>query len=128
MRGRDADGHWGPVSAVWLTITRTHTISGTVTDRLTGEPLTATVEITGSDPAIPGSWTVTDVASAGQYSMTVTSGPAYTLTVAAAEYLTATLGLGSVDADRFEPFALLPLTATVKVFVPVLVQPDALVR
>ena len=48
-RGRDTSGHWGPATVTWLDVTPlSTTLSGTVTDRLTGAPLAATLSITST--------------------------------------------------------------------------------
>jgi PKD repeat protein len=86
VRGRDTSGHWGPTIAAWLNVTPTSTtLSGTVRDRLTGAPLAATLNITSSQSSA-----VIQTDPAGFYSFTISSGPTYTVSLAAPDYLTET--------------------------------------
>jgi hypothetical protein len=58
-------------------------VSGTVTDRSTGAPVTATVEAQGYPYNPPVTRTTTGIGDGGAYSLTLAGGQAYTLTVRA---------------------------------------------
>ena len=82
-----------------LTAVPFHTLSGSVRDALTNLPLTATVTIAG----YPGG-AVT--AANGQYSISLASNIAYTLTLAAPGFVTQYRPIGLVTTNRVEDFAL----------------------
>lgn len=105
--GYDAQTIGGVTLTVGLTTTRDisltavpfHTLSGSVRDAQTSLPLTATLTIDG----YPGG---TVNAANGQYSISLASNIAYTLTLAAPGYVTQHRSIGLVAADRVEDFAL----------------------
>lgn len=85
VRGKDADGNWGPVSATFFYVLDANTapfIEGYIRDAQTNEPLAATIT------AAPFS-TTTDP-STGYYRMQVAEGT-YTLTIVAEGYATTTI-------------------------------------
>ncbi len=105
IRGRDAAGNWGPVSATWLFILQpglSPVIEGYTRQAVSGVPLTATVTAgmfqAQSDPAT------------GYYSMTVVSGT-YTLQAVAAGHAVSTVA--QVEAQNYQTvrqdFSLMPL-------------------
>jgi subtilisin family serine protease len=78
-----------------------YSVSGTVQDSQTGQPLTSTITIAGS----PLGQVQTDPAS-GTYSVTLAEGGIYTFSVASSGYVTATKIVGPLLANRTENFAL----------------------
>ncbi|MBN1661117.1 MAG: PKD domain-containing protein, partial [Anaerolineae bacterium] len=109
LRGQDAAGNWGAVSAAFLYVLDpllSPVIQGTVLDAMTGLPLAATVTV-GAGPF----QAVTDPGT-GLYSMTVLSGT-YDLTATAADYAAVTVeDVVALDGQTVEQdFALLPVCA-----------------
>ncbi len=85
VRGQDADGNWGPLSATFLNITTPTirpVISGYVYDDLDNSPLEAIVTI--------GAYTTTTNPESGYYTRTVISGT-YTMQVESKDYQTVTV-------------------------------------
>ncbi len=92
VRGRDADGNWGPFSAIFLYVLEpgvSPVIEGRVRDVSTYAPLGATV--TAGD-----FWTIADPVS-GYYSMTVMSGTYAVSSVAAGYAISSVTGLSVRD-------------------------------
>jgi carboxypeptidase T len=105
VRGRDAAGNWGPVTAAFLTVidpATAPTLHGTVLEEGTGTPLAANVAV--------GPYTTT-TDGAGDYSIQVPPGT-YDVTVTAADHAPQTVAgvslapLQSLDQDfSLAPFA-----------------------
>lgn len=87
-----------------LTPTLFYTVSGTVKDALTGQPLSATIAITG----FPGSPVIAD--ANGHYAVSLAEGVAYTFGVTAKVngYGSIVRSIGPLTADRIENFNLAP--------------------
>ena len=84
-----------------LTPAALHTVSGVVSDRETGQPLSATIQIDGY-PYAP----VHSDAATGYYSITLAEDVTYTFQVNAVGYLPFARSIGPLTADRVEDFAL----------------------
>ena len=89
---------------ITLTPSGSHSVSGLVRDQLTGQPLIASVIVTG----YPGGAITTTVT--GYYSVTLAEGITYTFQVNAIApgYLPQTRSVGPLTADRNENFDLVP--------------------
>ena len=106
VRGRDAAGNWGPVSAVFIGIQSggsDGTIAGTITEAGTGAMLDATVTT--------GSYQTTT--TAGAYSLTLPAGT-YDVTASASGYQSQTQTGVTVTANQTTPldFSLVPNPTT----------------
>ncbi len=85
---------------ITLTALSFYTLTGRVTDALTGAPLPASIDIGG----YPYGPLVAD--AGGYYHVSLAAGGPYTLTVGAAGYGPVTRPIGLLTADRLEDFAL----------------------
>ncbi len=90
--------------AISLTPIPYYVISGTVSDSASGQPLTATIQVTGSPYNPPITATTTD--ASGYYSFTLLGGQAYTLTASADFHPSQTRPIATLSSDRSENFAL----------------------
>jgi hypothetical protein len=119
-RAQDAGGAWGPLGAAWLTVipTATRVVTGAVTDRATGAPVGALVRGTGEAAGLEPAEAVADPAT-GHYSLTLAAGAAYALTITAEGYLPAWGRVEAGDGELALHFALTPLAAAWRVWIPV---------
>lgn len=85
VRGRDANGFWGPVSAVFVTLRDSSALTGIVTTAGLGTPLPG-VQLVADDGAARY---VTQTDAAGRYTMTL-SANTYTVTAALLGYVSET--------------------------------------
>ncbi|MCL5994558.1 MAG: hypothetical protein M1546_00695, partial [Chloroflexi bacterium] len=137
VRARDSSGHWGPVAVAWLFLSAApyYTLSGTVTDLISGDPLPATLILTGVmsvTGVITGEITATPFVSTtladpatGNYSLTVASGRVDEVTATASEYRSKTQAINACDGcpgDQAD-FALLPVSITDRAYLPVVTRP-----
>ncbi|CAG0926347.1 hypothetical protein TFLX_00020 [Thermoflexales bacterium] len=98
------------VQDVLLNLNTTHAISGFITDTLSGDPLYATIAITGT-PFDPPINQITTHPATGYYSVTLAADQLYTLTVSALLHAVQGRSLPALNADRTESFGLTPTTA-----------------
>ncbi len=94
---------------VLLNLNAMHVISGYVTDALAGDPLYATITLTGTPFNPPLKWITTNPAT-GYYSVTLAADQLYTLTVSSVLHTSQARSLPTLNADRIESFALTPTT------------------
>jgi hypothetical protein len=94
---------------VLLSLSAMHVISGYVTDVLAGDPLYATIAVTGTPFNPPFRWATTNPAT-GYYSVTLAADQQYTLTVSAVLHASQARSLPTLNADLAEYFALTPNT------------------
>jgi len=92
---------------VLLDLNATHVISGFVTDTLSGDPLYATIAITGTPFTPPIHQVVTNPAT-GYYSVTLAADQLYTLTVSALLHEPQAQGVPALNTDLAASFALTP--------------------
>ncbi|CAG0954623.1 partial Zinc carboxypeptidase, partial [Planctomycetaceae bacterium] len=86
---------------ITLTPAAFYTVTGVVSDRDTGQPLSATIQVDGY-PDAP----IQTNASTGYYSITLAEDIAYTFQVNAMGYLPLDRSVGPLTSDRVEDFAL----------------------
>jgi carboxypeptidase T len=86
---------------ITLTPAAVHTVSGVVSDRESGQPLSATIQIDGY-PYAP----IHSNAATGYYSITLAEDITYTFQVNAVGYLPFARSIGPLTADRVADFAL----------------------
>jgi hypothetical protein len=92
-----------------------YTVSGTVTDRRSGAPLAATLQVAGWPLDPPLTSTTTSLAT-GAYSLTLLAGQSYTLTASSPFHASAVQPLGMLTHDITASFAL---TATLLHYFPI---------
>ncbi|MGC9396148.1 MAG: M14 family zinc carboxypeptidase [Anaerolineae bacterium] len=102
VRGRDADGFWGPVSAAFVHLLDSSTLTGTVVVSGTTAPLPG-VQITADSGA---ALYTTQTGAAGQYTLTMYAGT-YTVTASLLGYVNATAAVSTtIGQTSVQNFAL----------------------
>ncbi|MCL4507453.1 MAG: carboxypeptidase regulatory-like domain-containing protein [Chloroflexi bacterium] len=89
---------------IGLVAAATYIVSGTVSDIVSGQPLTASVQVSGSPFDPPVTTTTTD--AGGTYSLTLSGSQSYTLTASADFHPSQTRYLGVLSSNLNEDFAL----------------------
>ncbi len=94
---------------ITMTTAPVYLISGVVTDSVTGDPLPATIQVTGYPFNPIHATTQTDPAT-GAYSITLAGGQAYTFSVSSVLHTTLVRGIGTPTGAQSENFALVATT------------------
>ncbi len=94
---------------ITMTAAPVYVISGVVTDSVTGDPLPATINVTGY-PFNPVSATVQTNPATGAYAISLAGGQAYTLSVSSFLHTTMVRGIGTPTGAQTENFALVATT------------------
>jgi PKD repeat protein len=110
VHGRDTSGYWGPTTETWLYVTSvpSYTLSGTVTNRLSGAPLAATLRATTVVSGMPVIVSTTADPATGFYSLAVAGAATYSVTVTAPAYAPETRMIAARCAQGTEHFTLRP--------------------
>jgi len=102
VRGQDADGFWGAVSAAFVHLSDSSTLAGTVVVSGTATPLPG-VQITADSGAAQS---VTQTDAAGQYTLTLDAGT-YTVTASLLGYVSGTATVSTtIGQTAVQDFAL----------------------
>ena len=93
-----------------LTVAPTHVVAGLITSSANGNPLPATLVVTGTPFSPPFITTQTDEQT-GAYSIVLAEGQSYTLTASALLHTPQMRSLGNITQDQTHSFVLTPTTS-----------------